>query len=168
MPEDSSDTPSMLPPDDRLRQRLGDRAQISSIICQERVEKAKLAVESRAKEFDASAGKEIEDLEALFRETVHGRDVSAAFAAFTDSVLNLKGRAGICGYQLATEVARSLHGFCLKAARLKDKERRIVQVHLDALRAIFRDRIRGDGGTIGETLLRDLNAVVRGYGPYTN
>lgn len=78
---------------------------------------------------------------------------------------DVKGQAGSFGYRLATDVAHSL----VRALTpiLEDFERRhdrplalriLLSAHIDALKLISHQRIKGDGGAEGRELLGELEA----------
>ncbi|MFM7347717.1 MAG: response regulator [Tagaea sp.] len=78
---------------------------------------------------------------------------------------DVKGQAGSFGYRLATDVAQSLVAAVTPV--LEDFERRqdrklalqtLLSAHIDALKIIARQRIKGDGGDEGSELLGELEA----------
>jgi two-component system chemotaxis response regulator CheY len=78
---------------------------------------------------------------------------------------DVKGQAGSFGYRLATDVAQSLVASVTPV--LEDFERRhdrklalqtLLSAHIDALKIIARQRIKGDGGHEGSELLCELEA----------
>lgn len=78
---------------------------------------------------------------------------------------DVKGQAGSFGYRLATDVAQSLVASVTPI--LEDFERRnerrlalqtLLGAHVDALKIIARQRIKGDGGAEGRELLGELEA----------
>lgn len=76
---------------------------------------------------------------------------------------DLKGQGGTFGYPLITTFASSLNRFTAKRARIADHDVEIIKAHIDAMRAVIRERVKGDGGEIGLALARGLEAVISRY-----
>lgn len=83
---------------------------------------------------------------------------------------DIKGQAGSFGYLIATDVARSLVRVVIPI--LDEFERRnhrpfalrtLLSAHVDALKLISHQRIKGDGGAEGRELLSELNARLAGF-----
>ena len=74
---------------------------------------------------------------------------------------NIKGQAATFDYQLLTEVAHSLCGMIshdeLAATRLKP----LIELHVEAMRLIVGQQIKGKGGATGKELVAGLHAAVQ-------
>ena len=68
----------------------------------------------------------------------------------------LRGQGGTFGYPLITVFAKSLHEATESGAPLDDPAVEVVKAHVDAMRAVIRERVKGDGGEIGQALLKGL------------
>lgn len=78
---------------------------------------------------------------------------------------DIKGQAGSFGYLLATDVAQSLVRAVIPILDEFDRRnyraialRALLSAHVDALKLISDQRIKGDGGAEGRELLGELNA----------
>ena len=76
----------------------------------------------------------------------------------------LRGQGGIFGYPLITSLGRSLF------ETTKDQQKEVtanrltlIGAHIDAIRTVFANRIRGEGGEIGRALLKETAAAVQRY-----
>lgn len=76
---------------------------------------------------------------------------------------DMKGQGGTFGYQLITDFAEGLYNFTAKGSGLSDSHVEIIKAHIDAMRVVIRERIDGDGGTIGKELKTGLEASVQKY-----
>jgi chemotaxis protein histidine kinase CheA len=77
---------------------------------------------------------------------------------------DMKGQGGTFGYPLITDFSDSLYGFTVKrTGEITDNEVELVKSHLDAMRAVIRGRVSGDGGEIGATLAESLNKAIAKY-----
>ena len=72
----------------------------------------------------------------------------------------LKGQAGTFGYTLITDIGESLCRF-ISTIDSPDADRLdVLQVHVDALRLVIRERMQGDGGAPGRHLLTSLQSAI--------
>ena len=76
---------------------------------------------------------------------------------------DMKGQGGTFGYPLITAFADSLYGFTHSRGDVTDNQVELVKSHLDAMRAVIRGRVSGDGGEIGSQLTQTLNEAIEKY-----
>ncbi len=76
---------------------------------------------------------------------------------------DLKGQGGTFGYPLVTSFATSLHRFASMRDGIEDEHVEIIKAHIDAMRAVVRDRVSGDGGEIGKALAKGLDEVIKRF-----
>lgn len=72
----------------------------------------------------------------------------------------LRGQGGTFGYPLITTFAKMLYEATGNKCRQDDNAVELVKAHIDAMRAVLRDKVSGDGGSIGRELQHSLEAVV--------
>lgn len=93
----------------------------------------------------------------------HGRCVDTpekrrdCFETISMIAHDMKGQGGTFGYPLISAFADSLYGFTHVKGDITDNQVELVKSHLDAMRAVIRGRISGDGGEIGKKLTQSLN-----------
>ena len=77
---------------------------------------------------------------------------------------DMKGQGGTFGYPLITNFADSLYGFTVKRpGDISDNQIELVKSHVDAMRAVIRGRVSGDGGEIGAELTKSLDEAIAQY-----
>lgn len=77
---------------------------------------------------------------------------------------DMKGQGGTFGYPLITSFADSLYGFTIKRpGEISDNQIELVKSHLDAMRAVIKGRVSGDGGEIGQKLTESLSDAIEKY-----
>jgi chemotaxis protein histidine kinase CheA len=76
---------------------------------------------------------------------------------------DLKGQGGTFGYPLVTSFSTSLHRFASMREGIEDEHVEIIKSHIDAMRAVVRDRVSGDGGEIGKALAKGLDEVIKRF-----
>lgn len=60
----------------------------------------------------------------------------------------LKGQGGTFGYPLISVFGKSLNEFTEREAGITDNHLQIVKAHINVMRAVIKDRVSGDGGTV--------------------
>lgn len=73
----------------------------------------------------------------------------------------LRGQGGTFGYPLISVFGKMLYDVTGSECREDDNAVEIVKAHIDAMRAVLRDKVSGDGGKIGRELLASLKAAIR-------
>lgn len=117
-----------------------------------------------AEDYPDWAGSLIQKLAELHRRCVDTPDERRPlFEQITTIAHDLKGQGGTFGYPLISSFANSLNRFSSRRADLQDSHVEIIKAHVDALRAVIRDRVAGDGGEIGAQLTMGLEAVIKRY-----
>ncbi len=74
--------------------------------------------------------------------------------------LELRGQGGTFGYSLISTFGKMLYDSTLDGCCEDDNAVKIVQAHVDSMRAIIREKISGDGGKIGRELLASLKKAI--------
>jgi hypothetical protein len=74
---------------------------------------------------------------------------------------NIKGQGSSFGFQLMTRLGDSLCLLTRGKRPFSDADLNVVQAHLDAMRLVLSQEIRGDGGALGDKLAQKLEAMVR-------
>lgn len=74
--------------------------------------------------------------------------------------LDMKGQGGSFGYDMVTQVAGSLADFITDRSELKGIDFDVVAAHVQTMRAVFAEDVKGDGGKTGKALMGGLHAIV--------
>ena len=74
--------------------------------------------------------------------------------------LELRGQGGTFGYPLVSMFGKMLYDVTGEGCREDDNAVEIVKAHIDAMRAVIREKIAGDGGQLGRDLLRALKLAI--------
>jgi hypothetical protein len=73
---------------------------------------------------------------------------------------DIKGQGASFGYQLITDIAMSLHHYLVRVPAAQQRAA-VVAAHLEALDAVARLKICGDGGAIGAAIVDTLAKALR-------
>ena len=79
-------------------------------------------------------------------------------------VHEIKGEAGSYDYPLLTRVAESLQNFVNSVDDCRGVQLDIVGKYVEAMEAIIREKLEGNGGTTGKELLHALGIAVEKFG----
>ena len=76
----------------------------------------------------------------------------------------LRGQGGTFDYPLVTSFGRSLYEATKDPGVIvTDGRQKLIAAHIDAIKTVFNNRIKGDGGEVGATLLQDITLAVKKY-----
>lgn len=107
------------------------------------------------------ADEELVALDAVVARLTAGEgDQSADLKVLYTLSLDMKGSGGSFGYLMMSEVAASLNDFLQGKEALSKLDIEVVAAHVSALRAIYAESIRDDGGNMGRALLVGLEKIV--------
>lgn len=87
------------------------------------------------------------------------------FEAINLTAHELRGEGGTFGYPLITLFGKSLYDATGAGCRQDDAALEVVKAHIDAMRAVIRDRVAGDGGETGRDLYRALQQAIDRWQP---
>jgi CheY-like chemotaxis protein len=72
----------------------------------------------------------------------------------------LRGQGGTFGYPLITTFAKSLYDCTGKGCNQSDPAVEVVKAHIDSMRAVLKERIKGDGGEVGKQIFMGLRKAI--------
>ena len=76
----------------------------------------------------------------------------------------LRGQGGTFDYPLVTSFGRSLYEATMDPnAVVSEGKQKLIAAHIDAIKTVFNNRIKGDGGEVGAALLQDIRLAVKKY-----
>lgn len=149
----------------RLKEKTAGLAPGNTSISQEAMEAAQQALSKMSEDYPDWVSGLIVKLQEQ-----HGRCVDTPekrnelFEEINRIAHDMKGQGGTFGYPLITAFSDSLYGFTIKRpGEISDNQIELVKSHLDAMRAVIRGRVAGDGGEIGEKLSESLNEAIAKY-----
>jgi hypothetical protein len=132
---------------------------------------AKEALEAAEAEFTKMAEDYPDWVESYIRKLyeLHGRCVDTPelrhqyFKKLNESAHDLKGQGGTFGYMLISRFGDSLYECTRARDDYPDNQVEIVKAHIDAMKAVIAGRVKGDGGSIGQELIKQLQKAIERY-----
>jgi CheY-like chemotaxis protein len=126
------------------------------------------AVESQIREMEEEyveiVRSSIERLVQSYRQAVKAPDQATQHYQEINKVAHeLRGQGGIFGYPLISRFAFSLYASTKGTPKATEKHLDLVKAHIDGIRVVMRDKVRGDGGPLGRELLAGLDKAKEKY-----
>lgn len=84
-------------------------------------------------------------------------------AQIYESSLEIKGAGGTIGYDLLSQIGKSLNDFVTGLPQLDERQARVVGLHIDALYAVLANRITGRGGIIESAIVEAFGEARRKF-----
>jgi CheY-like chemotaxis protein len=151
----------MIRNDNRIRSKLGGFRSAAELFSEENIKEAQKVINASRSDFKGWFVSDLETLERLFAYIE--QQSSDALTSMGDIALQIKGRAGTFGYDLASKVAFSLHVVCAEGHPVDTLMMTVIRKHIDVLYVIVRRDIMGDGDEIGRELMDGLDYISKRY-----
>ncbi len=121
------------------------------------LKRAEMAMSNLSTEYAEWANEALENLESgLDKLRGPDADVEAECKNMFRMAIDMKGQGGSFGYLLITAVADSLMKFIENKTEVNEFDIEVIAAHLGAMRAVFTEEIKDDGGPVGEQLMDGL------------
>ena len=85
---------------------------------------------------------------------------SRHFGEIHNLALELRGQGGTFGYPLVSQIGKMLFDMTVEGCREDDNAVEIVKCHIDAMRAVLREKVSGDGGEVGMAVIQGLTQSI--------
>jgi hypothetical protein len=125
------------------------------------LKKAENVVEKIQQEYSDWALEDLAALDDVLKALKSGDgEQPAALRALYTLSLDMKGQGGSFGFRMMSEVAARLNDFIALRGALSKLDIEVVDAHIAALHALYRENVRDDGGKMGTALLIGLDKIV--------
>jgi len=131
-------------------------------ISKDLLEEAEQSLERAALDFSTWALDYVKKLSNLCVEALEAEGGARAkyFAEINLLALELRGQGGTFGYPLISTFGKMLYDATIEGCREDDNAVEIVKAHIDAMGAVLREKVAGDGGEVGRALLASLKKAI--------
>lgn len=129
------------------------------------LEEAQRELESWSEDFVDWASVYIKGIDQAFAkcDTANKRVQRNALNTINTHAHELRGLGGTFGFPLVTTVSISLFELTHVRVDPSDECLKLIKNHIDSLKAIVRENVRGEGGPIGQELVKELNERNKEY-----
>ncbi len=126
----------------------------------EAIEKAEEAIASMADSYLDTVADDLRKIDEAFKklEAATGDRKEELMGVF-QTALVLKGQGGSFGYDLMTTIGNELCRLIEKLDKAGPKEVEAIKLHIDSMKLVIGNDIKGDGGDTGEKMLTGLQQV---------
>jgi len=127
------------------------------------LEEAEQQLERAALDFTTWAQNYLAKLAALCEQALSADEEGGRGRFFQEInllALELRGQGGTFGYPLISTFGKMLYDATGEGCREDDNAVGIVKAHIDAMRAVLREKVSGDGGEVGRALLASLQKAI--------
>ncbi|MFQ5763469.1 MAG: phosphorelay protein [Rhodospirillales bacterium] len=154
----AEDKLEVINPPNVLKDKVGTDA--PGAIDLEALEKAEEVIASLADGYLDSVAEDIRKIDEAFEklEAATGDRKEELMAVFQES-LNLKGQGGSFGYDLMTAIGNELCRFIEHLDQAGPKEVEAIKLHIDSMKLVIGEDMKGKGGNAGEKMLAGLQQV---------
>lgn len=122
---------------------------------------AEAAVTGLEEDYRDWAQQDIDALRSLADEVrAAPDDAQAKLKEIYRHALDMKGQGGGFGYDLITAIGDLLTKFIDGKTGLSARDHEIVAAHIDAMQAVIRGDIKGNGGKVGSEIVAGLRSIV--------
>lgn len=128
----------------------------------EAVAHAKAAVDAMAEQYIGWVTADLARLDAAFSTLPEtpGKTAEAAYRDVHGVAHDIKGQGSTFGYVLVTDIAGLLCHYLERGMKGEALDADAISHHIDALKTIIDNRIKGDGGKLGGEVIAALKAAV--------
>lgn len=149
-----------------LRGKMGAKPGESFKIHENLLDEAEETLEHDAKGFIDWAAGYLRQLSTLVKEA-REKGISARGPEFERINLvahEIRGQGGTFGYPLMSILAKSLYELTRDDCPMNNANLEICIAHIDAMRAVIRDKVGGDGGEIGRAVVKSISEAIKKHG----
>jgi DNA-binding response OmpR family regulator len=146
-----------------LKEKAGGGFSGSAEIPQDLLNEAEEQLERGSDDFSVWALEYVTDLSNLCNlalEADDDKERKNVFSKINLLALELRGQGGTFGYPLITTFGKMLFDVTKEGCRDDENAVEIVKSHIDAMGAVLREKVEGDGGEVGRALLASLELAI--------
>ena len=150
----------------RLRDKIATGGGGGGALSKEAMEKAEAEFQKMAEDYPDWVGKFVTQLHQELN-AAKGRSADLRmpnFVRISQLAHELKGQGGTFGYPLISTFGKSLYELTTgREGSISDEQLDLAKSHMDAMQAVIKGRVAGDGGTVGAELVKSLNEAIAKY-----
>lgn len=133
----------------------------SGPISTEMLERAESVIDEHGADYISRAQAQLEGLVKTVRSAqAEPQNRAQLFEQIFQQSHDIRGMGSTFGYDLITAVGNSLCNFIEELTDQNDAAMEVVTAHVDALRAVIGNDVKGDGGAIGREIAQGLAQAV--------
>ncbi len=127
------------------------------------LQRAEKAIKAMSNDYVDWVQEDMKKLQVAFDKTKRiksSSELKPIFGEVFEIAHDMKGQGGSFDYNLITIIGDSLCRFIEKKKEFTSADIEVVEVHVNSIRLVIMNGMKGDGGEVGKKILQGLNAVV--------
>ncbi len=160
MTDNDSSEVEIIPSPINLRDKVKEIDEEVNLALLQRAEKA---IKAMSNDYVDWVQEDMKKLQAAFDKAKKAKgdsELKSAFGEVFEVAHDMKGQGGSFDYNLITIIGDSLCRFIEKKKEYKQADIEVLEVHVNSIRLVITNGMKGDGGEVGKRILQGLNAVV--------
>lgn len=153
----------MVRPPNKIKRKIGPAANVRDLLKPETIQKAQKRIDDRQKEFVVWAESDVDALTKYLRELKSQPLTNALLENIVHCGEHLRDRGGTFGYELISHIAKSMVNYCFTIHTPSDHHAIVIEKHIEGLRTVLTEDVKGNGGAIGMELLKNLKLLTEKY-----
>ena len=153
-------------PPNKLRARVGPGTKGMDPALLAKAEEAVVKVQNSI-DFAAQVAPDLAKITDALQHISQRNDQHKHLEAMFQVVHDLRGGGTSFGYPLVTQIGSLLCKYIEHREDADDAEIEVIRAHVDALRAVVMSKLKGDGGPIGQEIVKGLHKIVLSQVPPT-
>ncbi|MDF1749120.1 MAG: response regulator, partial [Alphaproteobacteria bacterium] len=131
------------------------------------IEAAEAKIASMEGDYADWVGQTIEQLVQAHHRAVEEPERSLVHLSTINQVAReLRGQGGMFGYPLITQFGKSLYDVTGDDNPPQAKLLDLIDAHINLIKVVTRQKIKGDGGQMGQQLLKSLSEAKKKFGQH--
>ena len=151
----------ILPPNQRLRQLIGEDLKGTDIFTDNLINSVQRDLMRKEAQFIEWARDDIRILEVTYKAMEENHGDAEARQKFTEAAYTIKSQAGMFGYDMGTEVTRMLLDYFHENRVVDANCLVILRMHVDTIRVVFQHKIKDSGRAVAVELVRSLQKLIQ-------
>lgn len=148
-------------PGKALKSKIGFDINMRQIFTPENVKNAQGYIDERADKFHSWVMDDIDELFELYKQAKKSPKPQDIYAEMGILAFSIKSHAGTFGYDLASQVAKSMLACCNRPLPNQEYQLLVLHKHIETLRTIFQNNIKGKGDQVGNDLLQSMDTLIQ-------
>ncbi|MBI1777237.1 MAG: Hpt domain-containing protein [Proteobacteria bacterium] len=153
-------------PPNKLRARVGPGTKGMDPQLLAKAEEAVVKVQNSI-DFAAQVAPDLAKIATALQHISKREEQQKHLEAMFQVVHDLRGGGTSFGYPLVTQIGSLLCKYIEHREDADDGEIDVIRAHVDALRAVVLSKLKGDGGAIGQEIVKGLHKIVLSQVPPT-
>lgn len=155
--------PRMVRPPNKIKQKMGPAANPRELLKPELVQQGQMTIDAQRENFLQWAQDDITVLETVLHEIQQMPMTAQHLERIIRSAEQLRDRGGTFGYDLMSQIAKSLVNYCATIQSPSPNHAVVVSKHIEGLTTVLHSKVEGSGGMIGIELLKGLKQLIEKF-----